>query len=72
MVSHKTQTKSLKKCTSCVKKAEPRGSNNSSMVLKMFYYRGVKEWDKEKGYLTDTCLTEQYKYKGYLDYFRIR
>jgi len=25
--------------------------------LKMFYYRGLKEWDNEKGYLTDTCLT---------------
>ena len=39
--------------------------------LKMFYYRGLKEWDNEKGYLTDTCLTEQDKYKAYLDYFRI-
>lgn len=39
--------------------------------LKMFYYRGLKEWDKEKGYLTDTCLTAQDKYKAYLDYFRI-
>ena len=27
--------------------------------LKMFYYRGLKEWDNEKGYLTDTCLTAQ-------------
>ena len=39
--------------------------------LKMFYYRGLKEWDNEKGYLTDTCLTAQDKYKVYLDYFRI-
>ena len=39
--------------------------------LKMFYYRGLKEWDREKGYLTDTCLTAQDKYKVYLDYFRI-
>ena len=39
--------------------------------LKLFYYRGLKEWDNEKGYLTDTCLTAQDKYKGYLDYFRI-
>ena len=38
--------------------------------LKMFYYRGLKEWDNEKGYLTDTCLTAQDKYKAYLDYFR--
>ena len=39
--------------------------------LKMFYYRGLKEWDNEKGYLTDTCLTAQDKYKAYSDYFRI-
>ena len=39
--------------------------------LKMFYYRGLKEWDHEKGYLTDTCLTAQDRYKAYLDYFRI-
>ena len=39
--------------------------------LKMFYYRGLKEWDNEKGYLTDTCLSAQDKYKAYLDYFRI-
>lgn len=40
--------------------------------LKMFYYRGLKEWNHEKGYLTDTCLAAQDKYKAYLDYFRIR
>ena len=39
--------------------------------LKMFYYRGLKEWNNEKGYLTDTCLTVQDRYKAYLDYFRI-
>ena len=39
--------------------------------LKLFYYRGLKEWDDEKGYLTDTCLAAQDKYKAYLDYFRI-
>lgn len=39
--------------------------------LKLFYYRGLKEWDNEKGYLTDTCLTAQNKYKAYLNYFRI-
>ncbi len=40
--------------------------------LKMYYYRGLQEWDREKGYLTDTCLTAQDRYKAYLDYFRIR
>lgn len=38
--------------------------------LKMFYYRGLKEWNREKGYLTDTCLTAQDRYKEYLVYFR--
>ena len=39
--------------------------------LKLFYYRGLKEWNNEKGYLTDTCLMAQDIYKTYLDYFRI-
>lgn len=39
--------------------------------LKMFYYRGLKEWEQEKGYLIDTCLTAQDQFKVYLDYFRI-
>ena len=39
--------------------------------LKMFYYRGLAEWETEKGYLRDTCLTAQGRYKAYLDYFRI-
>ena len=40
--------------------------------LKMFYYRGLKEWNNERDYLVDTCLTAQDRYKAYLDYFRIR
>lgn len=39
--------------------------------LKLFYYRGLKEWGKEKGYLMDICLAAQDRYKAYLDYFRI-
>lgn len=39
--------------------------------LKLFYYRGLKEWGRENGYLTDTCLAAQDRYKAYLDYFRI-
>ena len=39
--------------------------------LKLYYYRGLKEWNTQKGYLIDTCLTAQDKYKTYLDYFRI-
>lgn len=40
--------------------------------LKMFYYRGLREWGKINGYLTDTCLTAQDNYKAVLDYFKIR
>ena len=39
--------------------------------LKMYYYRGLKEWKHERGYLRDTCLSAQDKFKKYLDYFRI-
>ncbi len=38
---------------------------------KMFYYRGLKEWDNERGYLTDTCLDGQDTYKSMLKYFGI-
>lgn len=40
--------------------------------LKMFYYRGLKEWNEEQGFLKDTCLTAQDRYKKYLDYFKIK
>lgn len=40
--------------------------------IKMFYYRGLKEWNRERGYLKDTCLSAQDKYKAYLDYFGIQ
>ena len=39
--------------------------------LKLFYYRGLKEWGHEDGYLTDTILTAQDRFKKYLEYFRI-
>ncbi|MBR1740572.1 MAG: Fic family protein [Lachnospiraceae bacterium] len=39
--------------------------------VKLFYYRGLKEWGQENGYLTDTCLSCQDQFKKYLDYFRI-
>lgn len=29
-------------------------------------------WDNERGYLMDTCLTAQDRYKRYLEYFRIK
>nr|MBQ8891107.1 Fic family protein [Clostridia bacterium] len=38
---------------------------------KLFYYRGLKEWDREKGYLIDTCLSAQDKFKAILKKFNI-
>ena len=38
---------------------------------KMFYYRGLREWQNERGFLRDTCLAAQDKFKACLDYFRI-
>lgn len=40
--------------------------------FKYFYYRGLSEWKKERGYLRDTCLAAQDRFKTYLDYFKIR
>ena len=39
--------------------------------LRLFYYRGLKEWNAEPGYLTDTCLAAQDKFIRYLEYYRI-
>ena len=38
--------------------------------LKMFYYRGLREWGHNNGYLIDTCKTAQDKFKSVLEYFR--
>ena len=40
--------------------------------LKMFYYRGLREWNHLRGYLLDTCRSAQDNYKAVLDYFKIR
>lgn len=40
--------------------------------LKMYYYRGIKNWNDERGYLRDTCLTGQDAMKATLDYFGIK
>lgn len=40
--------------------------------FKDFYYRGLKEYKREKGYLIDTCLNGQDIFKKYLDYFHIK
>ena len=36
---------------------------------KMFYYRGLKEYLMEKGYLLDTCLSAQDEYEKTVSYF---
>lgn len=38
---------------------------------KLFYYRGLKEWNTERGYLIDTCLSAQDKFKVILKKFNI-
>lgn len=40
--------------------------------LKLFYYRGLREWENVREYLLDTCLTAQDNYKVLLDYFKIK
>lgn len=39
---------------------------------KEFYYRGLRNWDLEHGWLIDTCLDGQDTVKTYLDYFNIQ
>lgn len=39
--------------------------------FKMFYYNGLRNWPKIKGYLMDTCLTAQDNFKCLLDRLRI-
>jgi len=39
--------------------------------LKLYYYRGIKNWKNERGFLRDTCLTAQDVMKQCLDYFGI-
>lgn len=39
--------------------------------FKLYYYRGLKAWNTERGYLTDTCLAAQDKYKKWLEYFHL-
>lgn len=40
--------------------------------IKEYYYRGLKEWKNERGYLLDTCLTAQDRFKEYLNYFGLQ
>jgi len=38
---------------------------------KAFYYRGLSEWENEKGWLTDTCLDGQDTFKRLLALFNV-
>ena len=40
-------------------------------ALKLFYYRGLREWEIAREYLIDTCLTAQDNYNTILKYFEI-
>lgn len=40
--------------------------------MKMYYYRGLQEWQNEKGYLRDTCLAAQDRFKEYMDYYGVK
>ena len=40
--------------------------------MKMFYYRGLREWKNERGYLRDTCLAAQDRFKAHLYYYNIK
>lgn len=39
--------------------------------LKYLYYRGLAQWDSERGFLRDTCLTAQDRFRQCMDRFRI-
>lgn len=38
---------------------------------KKFYYRGLREWNNERGFLIENCLDGQDTYKALLKYFEI-
>ncbi len=39
---------------------------------KLYYYRGLAEWEHERGWLTDTCLDGQDTFRRLLDMFEIQ
>ena len=39
---------------------------------KMYYYRGLSQWESEKGYLTDTCLDGQDTFRKLMSMFDIQ
>ena len=51
------------------------GSNVIPFIIedekKNYYYRGLTEWENEKGWLTDTCLDGQDTFVRLLDMLEI-
>ena len=39
---------------------------------KLYYYRGLAEWERERGWLTDTCLDGQDTFRRLMDMFEIQ
>lgn len=39
--------------------------------IKLYYYKGLQNWSRERGYLRDTCLSAQDEFKNIMEYFRI-
>lgn len=39
--------------------------------MKAFYYRGLREWDSQPGFLLETCRAAQDRFAEHLDYFRV-
>lgn len=40
--------------------------------MKLYYYRGLQAWKTEKGYLRDTCLTAQDRFRAILDSYGVK
>jgi len=39
--------------------------------MKFYYYRGLAQWDSERGFLLGTCESAQDRFRALLEYFRI-
>jgi len=37
-----------------------------------YYYQGLKEWNTDRGYLMDTCLSAQDRFREWMRYFQIK
>ncbi len=39
--------------------------------MKWYYYRGLREWEKERGFLRETCLAAQDRFRAWMEYFEL-